>query len=111
MKQKRFKQFRYIHAYPRIFRHIHTSSGIIKHIQELFKQIQAYSEPFVTLTYLEPKYIWNQKYIQNLVYSEPCQTSTMERFAKVVNGYNYFRNITFLRSLLCEKSMYFLIHV
>ena len=52
------------------------------------KQInsQAYSEPPVTLAYLEPRYIQNQKHIQSrgmfrtLAYSEPCETSTMEGF-------------------------------
>ena len=47
------------------------------HIQELCKHIQAYSELCVTLSYLEPKYIQNQKHIQKrgmfkvLVYLEP----------------------------------------
>ena len=27
---------------------------------------------------------------ENLVYSEPCQTFILERFAKTVNSYNYF---------------------
>ena len=32
------------------------------------------------------------------VYWKPCQTSTTKRFAKIVHGYNYFRNISFSRS-------------
>ena len=44
-------------------------------------------------------------------YSEPCQTPTMERFSIMVNDYNDFHNISFSISLLCEKNMYFSIHV
>ena len=47
------------------FRHIYSHSGIIRHIQELFRHIQAYSKPCVTLTYLN---LW---YIQNPTYSKP----------------------------------------
>ena len=34
-------------------------------------------------------------------YSEPCQTSKMERFAKIINGeaVNYFRKMLHLRCL------------
>ena len=81
-----------------------------------------YSKPCVTLAYLEPWYIQNPDifrtrsifrtleysqawYIQNLrifrtlayskseAYSEPCQTSMIKRFSKIVNGYNYFRKL------------------
>ena len=31
----------------------------------------------------------------------------MQHFAKIVNGYNYFRNIRFSRSLLYEKNVNF----
>ena len=91
------------------FRHNHAYPGII----------QAYSKPYVTLAYLEPWYIQNPDnfrtrgifrtlaylepwYIRNprifrtLTYSkfeaylEPCLTSTMKRFVKTVNSYNYF---------------------
>ena len=71
------------------------------HIKQVYSQ--AYSEPSVTLAYLEPWYVQNQKHIQSrgifrvlaykeprciqnpgifrtLAYSEPCQTSTMEGF-------------------------------
>ena len=108
-------------------------SGIIRHIQELFRHIQAYSEPCIslaqnhntsrTLTYLFQKHIQNPGIFTTLIYSEPwyienagifkirgilitLSTSTMKRFAKVVNGYkicityNYFRSISLLRSLL-----------
>ena len=52
---------------------------------------------FRTLAYSEP-----ETYSEPRAYSEPCPTSTMERFAKIVKGYNYFRNINFSRSLLYE---------
>ena len=42
--------------------HILTYSDIFKHKQTY---LQAYSEPSVTLAYLEPQYIQNQKQIQN----------------------------------------------
>ena len=84
-----------------IFTHILAYSDTCKHKQAYS---QAYSEPSVTLAYLEPWYIQNQKHIQNrdvfrtLAYSEPCQTSTMECFRE--NSYyyyenNYFHNISF----------------
>ena len=96
--------------------------GTFRHNQAYPEIIQAYSNPCVTLAYLEPWYIQNPDmfktrsifrtlaysqpwYIQNpgifrtLAYSkseaywEPYQTSTMKRFAKIVNGYNYFRKL------------------
>ena len=85
-----------------MFTHIQTCSGII----------QAYSEPCVTVAYSEPWHIRNlgifrTRYIyRTLVYSEPevyselCQTSKMECFAKIVNSYSCFRNISFPRFLL-----------
>ena len=96
--------------------------------------IQTYSKPCVTLAYSEPWYIQNPDifrtrsifrtlayvelwYIQNPLifrtlafsnseaYSEPCQTSTMKHFAKIVNGYNYFCSNSFPRSLLHETNI------
>ena len=46
---------------------------------------------FRTLAHSEPN-----------VFTETCQTSTMERFAKIVKVDNYFRNISCSRSLLDE---------
>ena len=46
---------------------------------------------FRTLSYSEPE-----------VYSVPCQTYAIEVIAKIVNGYNCFRNISFSHSLLNE---------
>ena len=63
------------------------------------------------MVYPETWLIENQKHIQypgifrTLAYSEseaylePCQTSTMKRFAKIVNGYNYFYIIIILAKL------------
>ena len=72
-----------------IFRHILNVQAyldIIRHIQKLFRRIQAYKEPCASLTYSEP-----ETNSEHGAYSEFCQTSTKERFAKIVNGYNYFR--------------------
>ena len=38
---------------------IAACSGIFRHVQELFRNIQAYSETCVTLAYSEPWYIQN----------------------------------------------------
>ena len=65
-------------------KYIHAYFSIFKHIKQVYSQ--AYSEPSVALAYLEPRYIQNQKHIQNrgsfriLAYSEPSQTSTMDGF-------------------------------
>ena len=50
----------------------------------------------------------NSGILETLVYSEPdahsesFQTSTLACFVKIVNSYNYFRIISFSRSLLYE---------
>ena len=97
--------FMHNQAYPRI---IQVYSGIFRTL----------CDPGIlkTVVYSEPWHIQNQKHIQNpgmfttLVYSEPmyiqnagifkirgifelCQTSTMKRFAKIVNRYNYFHKL------------------
>ena len=93
---------------------IQTDLGTFRHNQTYPGIIQANSEPCVTLAYLKLWYIqkpdifrtrsifrtlaYSQPwYIQNLgifrtlayskceAYSELCQTSTMKRFAKIVN--------------------------
>ena len=91
-----------------IFSHIPAYSDIFRHNQTYPEIIQAYSEPCVILAYSEPCYIQNLgifttwrifgtlAYSNLKAYSEPCQISTMERFATIVNGYNYFRNMSFL---------------
>ena len=91
-----------------------------------FRHSQAYSKPYVNLACSEPWYIQNpdifktRNIFQTLVYSEPryiensgifktqglfrhlrCQTFTMKRFVKTVNG-KWFRNISLPRSLLHE---------
>ena len=56
---------------------IQTDLGIIRDIQELFRHIHAYSEPCVTLEYLEPWYIQNPEMfrtrstLKTLAYSQP----------------------------------------
>ena len=56
---------------------IQTKLRIFRHIQELFKHIQAYAKPCVTLAYLEPRYIQNPDLFRSrnifraLVYSQP----------------------------------------
>ena len=59
------------------------------------------------MVYPEPWHIQNPNHIHNpgicrtLAYSkseaylEPCQTSIMKRFAKIVNGNNYFHELCF----------------
>ena len=55
-----------------------------------------------TLTYSEPEAYSKLRHINNPdifrtltyeAYSEPLQTSTMMRFAKIVNGYNCFHEL------------------
>ena len=71
-------------------------------MQGLFRYVQAYSKPCVTLAYLQPWYIQNPdifrttSIFRTLAYSQAWHI----RFAKIVNGYNYFRSL--LRSLLHE---------
>ena len=101
---------------------IHTDLDTFRHFQELLRHIQTYSKPCGTLAYLKPWYIQNPDifrtrsifrtlaysqrwYNQNPIifrtlayskseaYSEPCQTSTVKRFAKIVNGYNHFHKL------------------
>ena len=61
-----------------------------------------------TLTYSEPCYIQNHGIFRTSEYSEPCQTTTMENFTKILTAiiifanYNYFRKISFSCSLLYE---------
>ena len=105
--------FTYIHPYSHLFSCNNT-------YQELSKHIQTYSEPSVSssdilrtrnifraVVYAELRHIQNAGVFRILNYSEFCQKSTMERFTKIVNDYNYFHNISFSRSLLCEKHVFF----
>ena len=78
-------RFRYIHTYSGIIRHIRLCSSIINHIWELFRHIQIYSEPCVTMLYI---------YLEPEEHSEPCQRSTMKCFVKIVK---IVHNCIFLR--------------
>ena len=46
------KGLRWLNVKQKPFRQFYPHSGKIRHIPELFRYIQAYSEPFVTLTCL-----------------------------------------------------------
>ena len=80
-----------------IFMHIPAYSDKFKHKQGIISHIQACSEPYVILAYLElwytqnpgvlrtlaysePWFIQNTGIFRILAYSEPCQTSTMDHF-------------------------------
>ena len=85
-------RFKHIHAYCSLFRHIQAHSGIIL----------AYLESYVKL--------------ETDNYSELYQTSTMERFAKILNSFtvavfanqNYFCNTTFHVLYFFNKSLLFI---
>ena len=91
------------------FRHNQTYPGIIQVYSGIFRtlcypgisktDIFKSRSIFRTLAYSrysQPWYIQNPGIFRTLVYSkseaysEPCQTSTMNRFAKIGNDYNYF---------------------
>ena len=109
--------FRHNKAYPEI---IHAYSHIFKTLCNpgIFRTV-IYPEPWIfrtrsifrTLAYVELWYIQNPLIFRTLAfsnseaYSEPCQTSTMKHFAKIVNGYNYFCSNGFPRSLLHETNI------
>ena len=97
-------RFRHIQEYSHIFRHILTYSGIFRKNQTYPGIIQAYSGIFRTLcnlgifrtlVYSKPWHIQNPGIFRTRGYFESCQTSTMECFAKILNSYNYFENISF----------------
>ena len=49
--------------------------------------IQAQSRIFMTYSGIIQRY---SKSCITLAYSEPYKTSSIKRFAKIINGYNYF---------------------
>ena len=107
-------RFKHLYSYFVIFKHIKTYSGISRHNQAYSGIVQAYSEPFVTLAYSNPSYVQKlaysepEKYLELATNSEPRQTSTVERFAKIVKRYNCFRNISFSHYLVYQiNNMYF----
>ena len=125
--------FMHIQTYPDIIRHIQTYSGIIQvysepcvtlAYSELWRiQNLAYSKPeaFRTLVYLKLWHIQNKRRTQNPglfrtlrysepeEYSEPCETSTMERFEKQLTAIILLQvhNISFACTLVHEKNMIF----
>ena len=46
------------------------------------------------MAYLEP-----EAYSEHEEYSELFQTSTAEHFSKIVNGYNYFRKLFYVKNI------------
>ena len=94
---------------------IQAYSDIGRHIKVLFGHIQAYSESFVTLTYLEPWYIQNPGiYAEPEANSEPWYIQNPVKhlrwcfFTKIVKDYSdYFHNIRFWCSLLYKKNTIF----
>ena len=86
------------------FRHNQTYPGIIEPFRTLCYP-GMFKEPFRTrsiirtLAYSQPWYVQSPDIFRTLtyskfeVYSEPCQTSTMKRFAKIVNVCNYFHKL------------------
>ena len=110
MGKSKKKPFMHILVYSNIFRHNQAYSGII----------QAYSQPCITLAYLEPWYAQNPGIVRTrsiwriVGYSEtrhiqnPAKHLRWDLFAKIVNGYNYYyHNISFSRFLLYESSVNF----
>ena len=73
-----------------IFMHIPAYSDKITDIQELFRYIQAYSKPCVTLTCLERWYIWNpgtfriRSIFRIVVYSKPWHIQNPGVFTTLV---------------------------
>ena len=116
---KKFKA-KVIHADEGIFTHILAYSDIFKHKQSLgiFRTL---CNPgiFTTLVYTEQKaycepwFIENRGIFRTLVYSEPWHIQNPVKhllwsvFAKIVNDYNYFHNISFSSFLLYEKILLF----
>ena len=67
---------------------------------------------FRTLAYSQRWYNQNPvifrtlAYSKSEAYSEPCQTSTMKRFAKIVNGYNHFHKLQLFSQSLPRWNKY-----
>ena len=80
---------------------IQTDLGTFRHIQELFRHIQVYSKPCVTLdifrtvVYSEPWHIHKPGIFRTPVFSEPwhIQCPRHIQLTKIVDGYNYFRKL------------------
>ena len=81
--------------------HISIYSGMFRHVQELFRHTQNSEQPW----HIQNPGIFRTKsicrysgifrtlgYSEADIYSEPCQTSEVERFAKIVNSYSCFYN-------------------
>ena len=112
-----------------IFRHNQVYPGIIQDYSGISKTL-CNSGISRTVVFTEPLHIQNQQHIQypgisqpgdikkpsifrtleyskSDAYSEPCQTSMMKNFAKLVNGYNYFAKL-FLQYKVACLVLYFI---
>ena len=93
--------FTHILAYSDIFKHKQAYSGIIWAYSGIFRTL-CNPSIFKTLLHSEPKAYSELWYIQN-----PVQYLQSSVFPKIVNGHDYFHNISFSSSLLSEKNMIF----
>ena len=128
------KRLQGVNVKQKPFRQIQAYSIKIWHIQELFRQIQIYSEPcvtlaclqpwyiqysgtfrtrsiFRTLAYSQPWYIHNPGIFRTLVYSkseahsEPCQTPTISVFRKQLMATIIFTNYNYFCSISQPRSL------
>ena len=60
-----------------------------KYMQILLSRLAYYSPPFVTTSQNLVMFYWKKKLGPKLTYSEPCNTSKMECFAKIANGFSH----------------------
>ena len=104
VKQRPFRQIRYLQTYSRIFRTM-CNSGIFR------SQYIQNPDTFTTLTYSEPErwHTQNPRYIQDPVkhdrpFARPDE-AMMRTLAIIVNSQNYFRSISLPRSLRHEISI------
>ena len=85
--------------------HILAYSHIFRHVQKLVRYILCNPNIFRTLIYSK---------LETKAYSEPCQTSMMEHFAKIVKNYGCFCKLKsflhyqlFTFSTFKNKSLFF----
>ena len=89
------KGLQWVNVKQKPFREIQAHSGIIGHIQKLFRDIQAYSEPCVTLACLETWYNQNtnifrtRSIFRTLAYSQPWYIQNSDIF-RTIATYNSF---------------------
>ena len=91
------RTFRHNQAYPKNYSHILKTLACLEPWYIQNPDIIMTRSIFRTLGYSQPWYIQNSRIFRTLAHSKSedcskpfCQTSAMERFAKIVNGCNYF---------------------